>query len=119
MLKFVKVDLNLFPVYDIITEDTNEDIGYIELEIQSESVYVADIEIYDKRKGNGRLVSTQLLEKYRKITGYSLYSAIDFWKKMGAIFLKEPEIGRHYSDDDIGFSFVITEKSDTKDMKIF
>lgn len=38
---------------------------------------------------------------------------------MGAIFLKEPEVGRHYSDDDIGFSFVITKKSDTKDMEIF
>lgn len=69
MLKFVEVDLNLFPVYDILTEETEKDIGYIELEIQSESVYVADMEIYDKRKGNGRLVITQLLKNIRKSLG--------------------------------------------------
>lgn len=119
MFKFVEVDLNLFPVSDIMTEKTDEDIGYIELAVETDYVYVADIEIYSKLKGHGRLVITELLAKHKKITGHSLYSAIGFWKKMGAIFLKEPEVGRQYSDDDIGFEFVITQKRENDKMNLF
>lgn len=49
--------------------------------------YINMVEVIERRSGNGRRIINQLLNINCVVRGLALVSSVDFWKKMGAVFV--------------------------------
>ncbi|WP_336770021.1 hypothetical protein [Bacillus bombysepticus] len=80
-----------------------QQIGFAFLYIGEKEIYIENVEFSDeytgKGFGRGFIEILKALPNIERITGESVYSAVDFWIKFGAIY-SEKEFDEYIESDD-------------------